>query len=123
MTNTAFTEEQETRLSELIAEAVAGAGKGAPKGRAADPKPAPTDDEWARMTPRQRESWVEDATRRELDRLKKSDKLEDLQAQVESLTAELRGTAAGGAASERAPKAWSWLTEFLWGKPAEGEES
>lgn len=116
-----FTEAQESRLAEIVAAAIKGAGPGdPPKSSGAGDKPPPTDDEWASMGPRARESYMEGAVGRILAQMRRDEKVEALEAEIASLKAGKVGDGEGGK-PETAPAVWSKLTRFLWGDPTEAD--
>lgn len=119
-----LTDADKAWIGDAIAAAVtkAGEGKGAPKGdEGKGGTPAPSEDEWASMGPRQRESWVHQAVTEKLEQLRRDDKLESMQEEIDRLKAGGGATGAGGE-GEKAPSVVTWLTRFFWGEPAEGEQ-
>lgn len=81
-----FSEAQESRLRELIAEAVKGSSPPPePKG---SPEPKTTDDEWARMSMHDRESWVEKRVGWVIDKLAADDANAERDRKIAALEAE-----------------------------------
>lgn len=113
---TVFTEDQEKRLGEIIKAAIAGDGGGKPKG---DDKgddeghEPPSDDEWAKWSPRDRENYVDGRVRAIVRQIKQSDRVDEIAGELDDLKKKVSGK------KEGPPQSWSWLTEFLWGKKPE----
>lgn len=105
----AFTPEQKTELSAMIAEAVAGA-----KPPGGDPPAGPpkvTDDEWAAMSDRSREGWVRNLVGAELARIAQEDDAAETKRKADAAFA-----ATQKPQGERAPTVLTRLGQFLWGK-------
>jgi hypothetical protein len=109
---TGFTEEQRTELAAMIAEAVK--GNTPPLSNNQPPAaPAVSDDEWASMSDRSRQSFIESVVNHHLSELAKYDADSRRDAQL----AELSGKKPPE--PERAPSVWSRLQGILWGEPDE----
>ncbi|HXW32278.1 MAG TPA: hypothetical protein VEJ21_04230 [Acidimicrobiales bacterium] len=107
-----FTDAQRSELSSMIAEAVKGA-IGTPKreDKPLPQPPGPTDDEWAKMGPAQREASWKSAVENALASITHDADFEDLRRAVE----ELRNKPE----PEKAPDVFSRLRAFLWGPEPE----
>lgn len=105
-TDEAFTPEQEERLGEIIANALKG-DPPKPKEDRDPPKAPPTDDEWTRMGPAQREGYVKTLVHDVLGQISNDDKTAALAAEVERLKAK---------EGEKPPDLFSKMREWLWGK-------
>lgn len=105
----AFSEEQRLELAALIAEAVKG---GAPPDKI-QPKEGPkiTDDEWAAMSDRQRQSFITSVVDHRLDELARLDADADRDRKI----AELQAQGAKKPEPEQAPSVWTKLQGVLWG--------
>ena len=99
----AFTPEQESRLKELLREAVGGGKQDDSKNDKAPP--AVSDDEWNAMSDRRRESYVEGLVKEQFDKLRMSNKVDDIASKIDKLDTQ----------PEEKPKVLSSLTRWLWG--------
>ena len=108
-----FSEEQRAELSTLIAEAVGSVGAPPADVQDAGKKEVPkvSDSEWAGMSDRQRQGWVESMVTHHLSELARQDKDYERDRKI----AELEGRKAPE--PEKAPSVWTRLQGLLWGEP------
>jgi len=106
-----LSEEDRSWIKDAIAEAVGGAKAPVSETPAA---PKVSDDEWDKMSDRQRESWVRSLVDFELEELMRYDADAKLRAQVADLAA-----AKEKPEPEAPPSVVSRLQKFLWGDPSE----
>lgn len=106
-----FTEEERSELKALIAEAIGSATPPTPTGPTGPPPV--TDDEWDKMSDRQREGWVRSLVDDTLDKLARDDADRRRDEEIESLKA--KQAEGETAPADRPPSPLDKLRKFLWG--------
>lgn len=106
-----FTEEQRSELATLIAEAVGGAKPPAPEEQPSN-VPQVSDDEWASMSDKSRQGYIESVVSHMLSELAHLDADQRRDAQIADLANQKPEP-------ERPPSIVSKLQKLLWGDPDE----
>lgn len=112
----AFDEDQRAELKALIAEAVA-SGTPPPAAEPAGKSEGPTvtDDEWAKMSDRQRQGFVDSRVKHVLGELARLDADQRRDAKLAELEVGNKAPE-----PEKPPSVWTRLQGFLWGEPDAG---